>query len=142
MVPAELLGTIPGWITSASVVTLLTLLLRWQVLNRKLGLDGTAQKAAYDVDVLGRLLTRVTELEGRLTDEQRHCEERIKEVENRYDEELQELSNKYNGLIRLITQASVDRVVHLGADVPEDIQEMATRVGRILAQQHIGKATQ
>jgi hypothetical protein len=39
-----------------------------------------------------------------------------------------ELENDVLGLIRLISQASADKVLNLGPDVPQDILDMADRI--------------
>jgi hypothetical protein len=44
-IPTELLGTIPGWITSAGVIAILGIVVRWQLGLRKLSI------AAQQVDV-------------------------------------------------------------------------------------------
>lgn len=61
---------------------------------------------------------------ARVVDRQHKCEER----EHRLRERVAELENDILGLIRIITQASADKVLDLGAEVPKHIRDMAERV--------------
>lgn len=167
MTTPEILGTIPGWITSGGILTLIGILLRNQVQNRRLGIDKLAAEAVADVSVGGLLATEVKELRDRLDkqstkfeaaldavkkqhadamDEQdRRHRDAMDASERRHEECLKDreglrgevsiLRDEINGMVRVITQASIDRVVMLGDVVPNDIKDAAARAQQLITKE-------
>lgn len=118
----DFIGTLPGWITAVSTTTGLTALVvaYWR---RGVSLQGLEDAKNADIrDHYSEELKRVVH-------RQHECEAREQELRQR----VAELENDILGLIRIIGQASTDKVLSLGPDVPKDIQEMAERVrGRLI----------
>jgi hypothetical protein len=142
----DLLGTIPSWITSAGILTMLGLLLRWQIQNRQIGAGDTANIRDHYAKEVASLRASLHSqanqfrqdldaMDKRYRDIIAASEERHEECQADRDKLRQEvgiLRDEINGLVRVITQASIDRVVMLGENVPEDIKAAAAR-----AQQYI-----
>lgn len=119
--PADFIGTLPGWITAISTSTGLTALVvaYWR---RGVSLQGLENTESADIR------THYAEELGRVVQRQHECEGREQELRGR----VAELENDVLGLIRIISQASTDKVLSLGPDVPQHIQEMAERMrGRL-----------
>lgn len=117
----DFIGTLPGWITAISTTSGLTALViaYWR---RGVSLQGLENAEGADIrDHYAGELARVVQ-------RQHECEEREQELRRR----VGELENDILGLIRVIGQASADKVLYLGDDVPQHIRDMAARVqGRL-----------
>lgn len=114
------LGTLPGWIaaisTSGIFATLVTLIVAYW--RRGVSLRSLANSDHADIrDHYAEELARVVQ-------RQHECEERETELRSR----VASLENDILGLIRIITQASADKVLYLGPEVPEHIREIAERI--------------
>lgn len=120
--PADFIGTLPGWITAFSTTGGVTALVvaYWR---RGVSLQGLEDAESTDIR------RHYAEELARVVERQHDCEAREQELRGR----VAELENDILGLIRIIGQASTDKVLSLGPDVPKDIQEMAERVrGRLI----------
>jgi hypothetical protein len=81
-IPSQILGTIPGWITSVGVVTILGIIVRWQLGLKKLNV------AAQQVDV------NAAEVRNRDTaDERDHIAEEMKALRENVARLREELHN-------------------------------------------------
>jgi hypothetical protein len=148
VIGSEFLGTLPGWLTSAGVLTMVGLLLRWQVLNRQIGQGDTINIRDHYAKEVGSLRSSLHAQAARFRDDLDAMDKRYREIlasaEERHEECLADrdklrqevgiLRDEINGLVRVITQASIDRVVMLGDVVPIEIKEAAER-----AQDYINK---
>jgi hypothetical protein len=146
-VTPEFIGTIPGWITSAGVLTMLGLLFRWQVQNRQIGQGDTLNIRDHYAKEVASLRARLDTQAGQFRQDLDAMDKRYREIigqsEKRHEECLNDrdklrqevgiLRDEINGLVRVITQASIDRVVMLGEDVPEDIRAAAERAQHYIA---------
>lgn len=153
MLTPDFLGTLPGWITSASVVTLLGMLLRHHIQHGRLTLDDRAQKATSEAAIRDHYAQEVNALRGQLDRQSKSFREDLaslekqwrdllREAEERHEqclkdrdalrERVSDLEDELRGLIRLITQASVDRVLMLGEDIPADVRHAAQRVEALI----------
>jgi Aconitase A len=154
MIPSDFVGTLPGWITAGSLVTLLGFLLRNQVANRKIGVDRLALDNAAAATIGNLYAEEVKALRLRLDENSKAFRAQLTEVEERYKELLKDsdrrhdecerervklhnevavLRKEIDGLVRVITQASIDRVIMLGDEVPEHIREAAQRAANFIA---------
>lgn len=89
------------------------------VLRHRHGMRSLSNNASADIrDHYAEELARVVE-------RQRQCEIREEQLRKR----VAELENDVLGLIRIIRQASADKVLNLSTEVSETIREMAERVG-------------
>jgi hypothetical protein len=166
MIPGELLGTLPQWLTAAGMASLFGLILRWQVVNRKLGIERMSAASAAELGVGSLYAAEVQALRARLDSQSERFSRALSEMEARNSEALAEqerrhqaaiaaseerhedclkdrdslrgevsvLRNEINGLIRVITQASIDRVVMLGDSVSIDVKEAAARAQEMITQ--------
>lgn len=135
-------GTLPGWITSAGVVGLLGLLLRYQLGRQKLQIDAAqvdinAQQIANtdEADIRDHYAEEVKELRAALKEQSARHQQRENEMDDRYRRLLQEsearheecqtqrrelrhdmdrLLDEMAGLRRTIVQYSAEGVVRLG----------------------------
>lgn len=123
-IPQELIGTIPGWITSAGMVTIVVTLLknrvRFKELDDKRDLATHEREDKRDVDIR---VHYAEELE-RVISRQRECEKREEELRRR----VNELENDILGLLSIIRQASADKVILLDERASDSIQQMAQRI--------------
>jgi hypothetical protein len=120
LLPVDFLGTLPGWITAISAsgifATLVTLIVAYW--RRGISLKTLANADIADIrDHYAEELTRVVQ-------RQHDCEAREQALRSR----VTDLENDVLGLIRIIGQASADKVLQLGPDVPDVIRAMAERV--------------
>lgn len=160
MIPHEILGTIPGWITSAGVLSLLGLYFRFYTQNRKLSLDGDAKLRDHYAQEVERLrefsAKEIAALREQLAKQATQFREDLQNLENRYRRMLDEaeerhdsciadrdglrkrvaeLEDDWRGLLRVVTQASIDKVLMipgLSDDMPGDMRDMAERVEQII----------
>lgn len=153
MIPVDFTGTLPGWITAGAVISIFGMMLRNQVHNRKLGIERfSAENVA--AGAIGELYAEeVKALRTRLDDHSRMAKEALADMEARYKALLEESNHRHDecerervklhsevavlrkeidGLVRVITQASIDRVIMLGDDVPEDIRSAAFRAQQFI----------
>jgi hypothetical protein len=89
---------------------------------RSLKLQDDADVRDHDDGLLGRYSEELDRVIGR----QRECEAREEALRQR----VMELENDVLGLIRIITQASADKVLMLGEEASETIHSMALRIKR------------
>lgn len=103
-----------------------------------------------------RLDKQAESFRGRLDEIDGHYRDIISKLEQRYTEaskaaqirheecmadrdklrnEVSILRNEINGLVRVITQASIDRVIALGDDVSDEIKEAAARAQAYIAEE-------
>jgi septal ring factor EnvC (AmiA/AmiB activator) len=112
MIPNELIGTIPGWITSISVVTLVIGFWRHRAALRTLA-------NARDADIR----THYSEELERVIQRQHACEEREASLRER----VAMLEDEVTGLKRQIIRYSADTVAFLeGRNCPSDTAPKAT----------------
>jgi hypothetical protein len=114
----EFVGTLPGWITAISstggVAAVIIALLRRNVSLRGLQNADHADIRDHYAEELERVIER-----------QHGCEAR----EEKLRERVTELENDVLGLIRIIAQASADKVLLLDTeDIPPSIKKMAERI--------------
>lgn len=158
-IPHDVLGTIPGWITSAGVLALLTLMSKHYLAARKLQQEGSAigqaQSDARDADIRDHYADEVRQLRDKLDKQNDQFRADLNELESRYRRALDEsekrhqqcmddrdilrqrvtlLEDELRGLIRVITQASIDRVLMIHEELPQDIREAAARVEAIITE--------
>jgi tRNA(Met) C34 N-acetyltransferase TmcA len=123
-IPQELLGTIPGWITSGGIITIVVTLLKRNVKIRELDdkkeNDVRDFNEQRDVD----LRQHYAEELGRVITRQHECEAREHELRKR----VEELEHDILGLLSIIRQASADKVMLLTPAASETIQAMAQRI--------------
>jgi hypothetical protein len=138
-VSSDLLGTIPQWLTGGAVVTFVGLLLKRDVQVRGLKNADSADIRDHYADEVGQLSEQfrnaLTDLEKRYRDALEESEQRHQKCLDDRDllrERVNQLEDELRGLIRVITQASIDRVLMLGDDVPQDIREASERVEAII----------
>jgi hypothetical protein len=113
----DFLGTLPGWITAASTTTGGAAIII-AYLRRDVSIKGLHNADHADIrDHYAEELERVTV-------RQRECEERESQLRGR----VAELENDILGLIRIIGQASTNKVLLLEENVSEDIRQMAERI--------------
>lgn len=114
----DFLGTLPGWITAASTTTgVVTVIVAFW----KRGVSLKGLQNADEADIRDHY---AEELE-RVVARQHACEQREEALRNR----VGELEDDVRGLIRIITQASADKVLALGPGASKQIRDMAMRVG-------------
>ena len=109
----DIIGTIPQWITAGSLVGVIVAYWRRGVSLKSLANADEANIRQHYADELGRVVQR-----------QHDCEAREERLRNR----VTGLENDVLGLIRIIGQASADKVLELSPNVSVTIQEMADRV--------------
>lgn len=87
-IPQELLGTIPGWITSAGVIALLGIVLRYRLGSRRLSIEGQKQHDADAADrrdhiaeEMAALRTNISLLRKELHDCEEQCREQIRDLQ-------------------------------------------------------------
>jgi hypothetical protein len=117
---ADFLGTLPGWITAAGVAAILGVVLRYRLGVGRLNLEGRKQDDANEKDIRDHYSEEL----GRVVQRQIECEKREAQLRGR----VSQLENDILGLIRIISQASADKVLLLDEGVPEDIRQMAARI--------------
>lgn len=128
-IPQEIIGTIPGWITSAGVVTLIGIVLRYRLGWRKLG-------DADDADIRDHYAQEVAALRGKLDGQEAHflsLESHWRTIlegsDRRHQEceearqllriEMNKMHEEIAGLKSQIRAASTDRVLRMEEDPPE-----------------------
>lgn len=127
-IPQELLGTIPGWITSAGVVTLIGIVLRYRLGWRKLS-------DADDADIRDHYALEVAALRGKLDNQEAHflsleshwrtilegSDRRHQECEDARSLlrlEINKMHEEIAGLKAQIRAASTDRVLRMEEEPP------------------------
>jgi hypothetical protein len=113
----DFIGTLPGWITAASTTTGVAAVI---IAYFRRGVSLKSLSNADGADIRDHY---AEELE-RVTARQHECELREGQLRTR----VAELENDILGLIRIIGQASADKVLLLEGNVPKDIREMAERI--------------
>lgn len=151
MLDTSVLGTLPGWITSGGVLMMIGLLLRWQIQNRQIDTGDNANIRDHYAKEVASMRESLHKQSQRFREDLDAMDKRYREMllasEQRHEECLADrdglrqevgiLRDEINGLIRVITQASIDRVVMLGEAVPAEIREAASR-----AQAYINKESE
>jgi hypothetical protein len=118
---APVLGTIPQWITAGTVVSVL---IAWW--RRGVSLRGLANNDAVDIrDHYAEELKRLVERVDAAEDKHDKCLADRDALRDR----LVKVEDELTGVYRLIAQASRDKVLLLGDDVPEHIRAAAVRAG-------------
>lgn len=114
------IGTVAGWVTAFSSLgifaSLSTIIIAYW--RRGVSLRGLAN--AEDADIRDHYAEEL----ARVIQRQHECEAREQGLRTR----VADLENDVLGLIRIIAQASADKVLHLGPEVPQHLIEMAERV--------------
>jgi hypothetical protein len=146
-----IVGTIPGWITSAGVVAILGLVLRWQLGLRKLKIEAaqveiTAQQVhdADEADIRDHYANEVEQLRDRLDRQSVRHRDELAEKEKRHRAERKEDEDRHRaclrdnddlrdklhavkdlaaGLQRIITQASASRAILIAGHAPGEMPE-------------------
>jgi hypothetical protein len=113
----DFLGTLPGWITAASTTTGVAAIII--AFFRR----GVSMKGLLNADKADIRDHYAEELE-RVTTRQHECEAREALLRDR----VTQLENDILGLIRIISQASANKVLLLDQNVPEEIRQMAARI--------------
>ncbi|MES2902695.1 MAG: hypothetical protein V4696_00775 [Pseudomonadota bacterium] len=150
------MGTIPGWITAGSTVTLLIAFMRMGILGRKVDVEALATKNLDAENIRDHYAKEVAALREALIRQSTKFREDLAAMETRYRElldhsdhqhrecledrdklrgEVGVLRNEIDGLVRVIAQASIDRVIMLGDAVPEHIKEAAERAQAFIAKE-------
>jgi septal ring factor EnvC (AmiA/AmiB activator) len=112
VIPQELIGTIPGWITSVSVVTLVIGFWRHRAALAALANARDADIRSHYADELERVIKR-----------QHSCEEREAQLRER----VAALEDEVTGLKRQIIRYSAETVAFLeGRNCPSDSAPKAT----------------
>jgi flagellar motility protein MotE (MotC chaperone) len=153
MIPMDFVGTLPGWITAGSMVTLLGLILRYRLGSRKLDLEKNAQIQVDEQSIRDHYAKEVARLTQKLDDQSTAFRKDLLDIEERYRKLLEEeeerhrvclsdrdalrkrvadMEDEWRGLIRVITQASIDKVLMLPGDLPDDIKGAADRVEEMI----------
>jgi hypothetical protein len=143
--PQELLGTIPGWITSGGVIAGLGILVKRELGLKKLSIDSSAQEATSESAIrdhyskeVARLTSNLTELEARyrkLLDESEARHEKCVGDRDALREQVDALEDKWRGLLRVVTQASIDKVLLIPGIENEtfgNMRDVAERVDQII----------
>lgn len=128
----------------------LGIILRHRLGWRKLTLDSEGEIRDHYAKEVARLTEKLNEQSSAfrkdLVELEQHWRAMLAEAEKRHDECLKDRDNLLNrvnqledelrGLIRVITQASIDRVLHLPSTEPlsDDIREAAARVEKIITE--------
>lgn len=147
------LGTLPQQISALSLVALLGLVLRYRLGWRRLSIEGQKQQDTDEADIRDHYAQEVAALRQKLADMHLQFRADLLELETRYRkmlndsedrheqcmadrdilrERVNQLEDELRGLIRVITQASIDRVLMIGTEMPDDIREAALRVENII----------
>ena len=82
-------------------------------------------------DIIERLEKRYTDASDAAMKRHEECMADRDKLRN----EVMILRNEINGLVRVVTQASIDRVIALGDDVSDDIREAAMRAQKYIEQE-------
>lgn len=114
---ADFMGTLPGWITAASTTTGVAAVF---IAYIRRGVSIRGLQNAEDEDIRKHYADELARVVAR----QHDCEVREETLRNR----VSELENDILGLIRIISQASANKVLLLEEGVPEDIRAMAERI--------------
>jgi chromosome segregation ATPase len=123
-VPQELLGTIPGWITSAGVVAMLGLIVRWQLGLKKLSVEAqqvdvnaaevrskdAADKRDHIAEEMSALRANIATLREELHACEDECAEKIKKLHDEIWGEKRQ---------RVTEQISLINVILNSVDAPE-----------------------
>lgn len=141
LVPPDLLGTIPGWITSGAVVTLLIAILRRDVLIK-------GQVAQKEEDIRDHYSVELAALRAQRAEDQRihalereedrkrwkealdHSEEQHKICNDDRDKlrgRLRNVEDKLEGLYRTMIATNAEGVIRLGDTIPEHVREVAQK---------------
>lgn len=127
-IPQEVLGTIPGWITSAGIVTILGVVLRYRLGWRK-------QTLGDDADIRDHYAQEVAALRGKLDGQgahflslEKHWRDILEGSDRRHQEceearqamrrEINKMHEEIAGLRTQIRAASTDRVLRMEEDPP------------------------
>ncbi len=134
MIPADFIGTLPGWGTLLAIVTMG---LRWEILRRRASTAHLAVEITDQANIRDHYSREVAALRKALSDQEDRFRKIIAASDERHEEceaartqlhnEVSVLRKEIDGLIRVIAQASIDRVVMLGDNVPVEVREAAAR---------------
>ncbi len=142
---------------SVGIWTLVALWVGWYFKNRKANLDDRIQADSQENILRDHYAKEVHELRNKLALRDKEFRQDLVDLETRYQtllettekryrallveaeqsnarlkERVNDLEDELRGLVRIITQASADKVISLTAQVPSDIREAAERVDRLL----------
>lgn len=142
---------------SVGIWTLVLMFLTWRLKERRANLDDRIQTDNQENILRDHYAKEVHELRNKLALRDKEFRQDLVDLETRYQTLLETTESRYRkllddseatierlrarvnevedelrGLVRIITQASADKVISLSAGVPSDIQAAADRVGRIL----------
>jgi chromosome segregation ATPase len=142
---ADFLGTLPGWVTSAGVLGILGLVVRWQLGLRRIGVDAQQVDNADEADIrdhyaqeIAAMRLQLTEQDDRNRTKLERADQRIEECMEGRDElraRIRELEETVDGLKRQIVRYSADTAIELdpspmvrdAAERVRDIQENGDR---------------
>lgn len=138
-VPADFIGTIPGWITSAGVVGLLWIVVNGGLGWRKQGLENQADIRDHYADEVTALRAHMATMEGHWRSMVKSSDERHAECERDRKilrDEIHDLQDMVRGFRRQLAQYSTDRLMELEGLCPSDkapeAAASAERVRRIV----------
>lgn len=140
----EIIGTVPQWISGASLVVILGLVLRYRVALLKLSMDDGANISDHytkEVTSLREALAKQDEASRNL---ELHLRDLLVESDRRHEEcevarrelrkEIDKMHNEISGLQRQIVRYSADRVLYLGEKPPSHSRKSAARVKKIVGE--------
>lgn len=116
-IPQEIIGTIPGWITSAGVISILGIVLKWQLGLKKIGLESQQLANADRADARDHIAEEMVALRmnvASLREELHACEE---ECRVHIDKLTQELWGEKRQ--RVAEQISLINIIINSVDAPE-----------------------
>lgn len=115
-VPNAILGTVPGWITAGSMVTLLGLIFRHLQTMKKLALGDTSDIRDHYAREVERLTAKLASRDTQFAELEKHLRDMSRSSDDRHAEcvrEREALREELAGIKAQIRAASTDRVLFL-----------------------------
>lgn len=141
LIPPDLLGTIPGWITSIGIGTIVVTLLRRDVQIK--GQKATAEEAIrdhYAEELTALRAQRAEDLRVAILqreEDSKRWKEALEHSEAQHDiclkdrdtlrTRLRKVEDDLEGLYRTLIATSADRVIEMGDAIPPHIREVARK---------------
>lgn len=96
----DVLGTVPGWITSGGIMGILGLLIWWQMGNRKIGVDQQVQFNVDKADIRDHYAEEVSALRARIDTQAANHATRVTDLETRYQRNIGEVEERFARALR------------------------------------------
>lgn len=141
MIPHELLGTIPQWITAGGLVTLIAAVLKYKIGWRKLSNEDEADIRDHYAQEVAALRAELNQQEKNFRDAETHLRDLLRASDVRHEEceraradsrrEVEGLHREIEGMRRQIIRYSADGVLMLNEQPSEAVRSAAERVKKI-----------